>query len=96
METTDLKKLAPTGVYLTKSIDSALYFGREASKSGDVCVFEVTCLAKGARMGSDGWGDMMTDMPVPPGCVRSIPEDEIAKNLGINIDTLYDYINDLG
>lgn len=91
----DYKKLSPTGVYLTKSIDSALYFGREASKSVNVCVFEVTCLAKGARLGSDGWGDLMTDMPVPPECVRLLHEEEIAKKLGIHDDALYDYINEL-
>ena len=95
MKTTDFEKLAPTGVYLTRSIDSALYFGREASRSGDVCIFEVTCLANGARIGSDGWGDEMTDKPVPPGCLRLIPRPEIATMVGIDEDALDGYIDGL-
>jgi len=92
---TDYRKLAPTGVYLTTSIDNALYFGKEASRGGNACVFEVSCIVDGARIGSDGWGDKMTDMPVPPSCVRLLPREEIASNLSMEIDDLEKYIDEL-
>jgi hypothetical protein len=94
-EKTDYHKLARTGVYLTGGIDAALYFGREASKFDEPCIFEIKCLPDGARIGSDGWGNKMTDKSIPPNCLRLLTMEEVAGRLKIDIRDLGEYIREL-
>ena len=84
------RRLSECGVYLTKYIDSAISYAFDATCGYDdeehldpnpdnACILKVKCLAKGARVGSDGFGDMMTNKNIPPECIEMVPKKKWEK-----------------
>lgn len=77
-------------MYLTDKIDRALAYAYDASKNAppedldyypaspsNACIIRVKCLVKGAKLGPDGYGDLMTNKSVPPECVEVLYPDDL-------------------
>jgi len=58
----------------------------------NACVLEITCLGKGAKIGSDGYGDLMTNKNIPVHCIKPLYRKDIEKILGDDFDNLYEMI----
>ena len=78
-------RMAEYGVYLTKDLDTAVLYAHDASKDcppeflefcdsnpKNMCVVVINKLPKNAKLGSDGYGDLMTDKNIPPESISDV------------------------
>lgn len=73
-----MPRMADCGVYLTDKLESASVYAslnardmkRNLKRYQNGCIIEVGCLE--GELGGDGFGDLMTDEPIPPKCIRSV------------------------
>jgi hypothetical protein len=77
-------------VYITDDIAKASSYAYDASKECDprfvgrchgnldqMCIIKVDCIAEGAEIGPDGYGETMTNKDIPPDCLTVLHPDDI-------------------
>lgn len=92
------------GIYLTETIEGALTYAFDASKDvppeylemddfdvdfDNVCILEVVCLGKGAKVGPDGYGDLMTNKDIPASCLKPLKRTDIERKIGMDLEEYY-------
>jgi hypothetical protein len=55
----------------------------------NTCVLQVNCFGKGAKVGLDGYGDLMTNKDIPAHCIKPLYRKDVEKKLGSNYEDLY-------
>jgi len=96
------KRAFDQGVHLTRTLEGALTYAFDASKDcppelldkfdadfDNVCVVHVSCLGKGAKIGSDGYGDLMTDKDIPIGCLKFLKRKDLEKAVDDKLEDYY-------
>ena len=96
------KRLSDRGIYLTRELEEALTYAFDASKDcppelldeydadfDNTCVVQVNCLGKSAKIGSDGYGDLMTDKDIPISCLKPLRRKALEKAIDSNLDDYY-------
>lgn len=94
---TDEPKLTDRGVYLTEDFETAGYFASQRSfDSDDLCIVQINCVSQNTRIGSDGWGEKMTDNDIPAICLDFFYPKDIILKLNLpsvkTIDDLFKYL----
>ena len=96
------KRAFRRGVSLTETLEGALTYAFDASKDcspelldeidadfDNACVVQIDCLGKGAKIGSDGYGDLMTNKDIPIGCLKPLRRKDIEKAIDNNLEDYY-------
>ena len=83
------KRLANHGVYLTAKPRVALAFAvgdpdneYNQTKKSDTAIIEIVALPSNLKVGSDGFGELMTNGAIPPSCFGRILSYQQARKLG--------------
>lgn len=58
----------------------------------NACVLQINKLPKGAKIGDDGYGDIMTDKAIPPEYITVLRRKDIEKLLGETLEELEESI----
>lgn len=96
-------RMYKNGVYVTDNIESSLLYAYDASKDApahmldmadanedNMCIIKINCIPKNAKVGSDGYGDLMINSEIPPKCIEILDTKYLKRFF--KVDNLLDVI----